>query len=57
LDAGPGQVIAGVQAVDVGAGTDAITDVLCRVGYLINNVSEIDSLVLNPLLVSPRCPW
>jgi acyl-CoA synthetase (NDP forming)/RimJ/RimL family protein N-acetyltransferase len=36
----------------VGADTAAVTDVLCRVGYLIDNVPEIDSMVLNPLLVS-----
>jgi acyl-CoA synthetase (NDP forming)/GNAT superfamily N-acetyltransferase len=37
----------------VGSDTGAIADVLCRVGYLVDNVPEIDGLVLNPLLVSP----
>jgi acyl-CoA synthetase (NDP forming) len=43
------------RAVEMlGAGTAVITDVLCRVGYLIDSVPEIDSMVLNPLLVSPK---
>jgi hypothetical protein len=36
----------------LGSGTGAITDVLCRVGYLVDNIAEIEHLVLNPLLVS-----